>query len=474
LAVLPDPVLSRAVLIGTGDFTRSDALPPLPAVSDNLADLRRALTDPGTGTFARNHCTVVQDPETPSSFMQRLRAAANQATDLLLVYYTGHGIRYGFHEQLYLAVRQTDPENPDESAVPFEWVRNAIVHSPARTKLLILDCCYSGMALGTMSAGTVEAGDVAVRGTSVLTSSGRTQVSFAPKEDTYSAFTGELISLLANGSPIAGEPLTVDVAYRHLYAALARRNLPLPKRSSGDTSNDLLLRRTKAPPPTEAAAPVPEPVAPPVQQPSPEPNPAPAPAPAPTPPRLGPVESPAWPAPVPGPVAAPPVLTTRQRVSRRITRVVTLCCFLFFADMGIGSLIGLCFARDAHGNPAANDPGLAIFGLVVAGAILVPAALRARRQRGQPSARPAPLPPFPGWLTGLLSVLLIAALGLSGTAFVLVMVSPVPGTSGAAAGTLQSSGVALSSWIFLLSAQGALGAGRGLVVLGRHSRRQGG
>ena len=253
--MLPRRELSRAVLIGTSDFERSDSLPNLPAIGNNLVDLRAALTDDEAGILGWEQCVVVDSPDTPSSLIGRLRSAARIAEDLLLVYYAGHGIRVGDREELYLTVRHSRADSPLDTCVPFDWVRDVVGSSPARTKLLILDCCYSGMALGAMSAGGVDGRQIEITGTTVITSAPRNSVSHSPPGERHTAFTGELITLLRSGSPLPEEPLTVSTLFLSLQAAMARRDLPQPKMRSDDTSGSLQLRQFQppAPPPMVAS-----------------------------------------------------------------------------------------------------------------------------------------------------------------------------------------------------------------------------
>lgn len=200
MVALPNPALSRAILIGTSDFQRDDRLPNLPAVRNNLTDLFTALTNRRTGIISPEYCTVVDSPDSPGSFMTRLERVANQAEDLLLVYYSEHGIRHETKNILYLTVHQSNPDSLRGTAVPFDDVRDVIENSPARTKLLILDCCYSGMALGSMSDGGVDQREIAISGTPVLTSSPRNKISHSPPGERNTAFTSALLSLLVKGS----------------------------------------------------------------------------------------------------------------------------------------------------------------------------------------------------------------------------------------------------------------------------------
>lgn len=175
--------------------------------------------------------------------MRRLRQSANEAQDLLLVYYAGHGLRHERRDDLYLTVRQSNPSGLDGTAVEYDWVRDVIADSPARARLLVLDCCYSGLALERMSATAVDPRELVVSGTSVLASSPRNKQSHSPRGDRYTAFTKELLALLVDGSPLADTPLTVQNTYQSIRAGLAKRGLPLPTLRSDDTSGQVLLRR---------------------------------------------------------------------------------------------------------------------------------------------------------------------------------------------------------------------------------------
>lgn len=245
-AVLPDRARSRAVLIGTAWFAH---LPPLPAVHNNLRDLLTALTDPRIGILTPENCEIIDDPESAHTVMTRLQRAADRTDDFLLVYYAGHGLRHDRRDVLCLTLPVSDPDALDGSSVPFEWVKGVLENSHARTNLLLLDCCYSGMALGVMSGG-LDRQDLEVRGTAVIASSPRNSTSQAPVGDRHTAFTGKMITLLRDGSPIPGEDLTVGTLYKRLSVALVKEEFPRPLLKITDTSGDLLVRQpTQVPSP---------------------------------------------------------------------------------------------------------------------------------------------------------------------------------------------------------------------------------
>ncbi|WP_162834321.1 caspase, EACC1-associated type [Amycolatopsis circi] len=240
MCALPDPERSRAILIGTSDF-ESELFANLPAVHNNLSDLRSALSDPQTGILGWEHCYVVDNPDSPTSLTKRLRRFSREAEDFLFVYYAGHGVRHELRDRLYLTTRETDPDEPDTTAVAFDTLRDAVETSPAQVKLLILDCCYSGMAIGPMSDSRLDSREIKVRGTTVIASSPKNRVSLSPPGDRNTAFTAELLTLLTSRSN--GRPLDVNNLYGALDAALGRRGMPRPKMQAMDTSSSLLLRR---------------------------------------------------------------------------------------------------------------------------------------------------------------------------------------------------------------------------------------
>jgi hypothetical protein len=470
MARLPDPALSRAVLIGTSDFSRDELLPNLPAVRNNLADLFAVLTDSQSGILSSEYCTIVDSPESPNSFMTRLKKAANQAEDLLLVYYSGHGIQHQTKDLLYLTVHGTDPGSLSGSAVPFEWVREVIEDSPARTRLLILDCCYSGMALGAMSGGDVNAREVAVGGTSVITSSPRNKISHSPAGERNTAFTAELLTLLRRGPRLPGEPLSVNVLYQSLRSAMSNRDLPLPKMKAEDTSGTMLLRRpppqprpvmampdTVIVPPVPVPVPVPVPksksvVAPeqpavhrrPVVQPRPV---APRPAVAPSEPRQSQPSvsgAAATREPTPDadkvsgeqPVWRTAALDTSVRtVSLGVSLVLWVGLGLGF-NFGVGALVGVIFGSRGEGSSVGSDIGLGVFMLAVGGlcAFLIRRRIRRAREKEEPgwvvaSAYPALFGKLTKIGKPVLAVAMVFFIGIFFTG-VFAPITPTKSTSG--------------------------------------------
>ncbi|WP_051951599.1 caspase family protein [Actinacidiphila yeochonensis] len=250
----PEPAGSRAVLLGAGRYPSGSGLHALPAVAANLADLAAALTDPRTGTLAPDHCTVVAEPLTPGGIGDAVARAAATATDLLLVYYSGHGL-VDDRGRLHLALSTTDPDRLRWTAVPFDVLREEIADSAAAVRVLVLDCCFSGRAIHAMADHHgVITGQIDVAGTYTLTSSAANAPSHAPVGATHTSFTEALLTGLA--SP---EPLTLDELFTHVYGHLAARGLPRPQRRAVNAAGALALSKGSlagtAPPPAVSRGP---------------------------------------------------------------------------------------------------------------------------------------------------------------------------------------------------------------------------
>lgn len=228
----------------------------LPAVESNLFGLRDVFTDQGLWGLDDGHCVVLSQPDSARTVLDTLREVAVQATDTLVIYYAGHGLTDPYTDELCLSLPDSDPEHP-YTAVRYEYLRRLVLDPRvrARRKVVILDCCYSGRALiGGMSATTQVADQAVVDGTYILTASAETRKAVAPPGETYTAFTGELISTLAGGVPDGPELLDMETVYRHLYERLAARSRPIPQQRNRNAGGLIALARNMA---SRAAAPSP-------------------------------------------------------------------------------------------------------------------------------------------------------------------------------------------------------------------------
>jgi proteasome lid subunit RPN8/RPN11 len=240
---LPDPARSYAVLIGVWTYDADEVL-DLPAVENNLSALRRVLTDPEGTALPAERCITLRNPRDARTVFRELRQHAARAEDTLLVYFAGHGFT-GDRNELYLSLTETHPDELPVSAIAYDVVRRLVRESPARNRVVVLDTCFSGLAVQDMAGSTTEAvlGQVGIEGTYILTATERNAPALAPLGARHTAFTGELLKVLISGVPEAPDLLTFGEIYRHLLAAMTARGLPVPGQRGTGTIDRLALTR---------------------------------------------------------------------------------------------------------------------------------------------------------------------------------------------------------------------------------------
>ncbi|MFE7315347.1 YDG/SRA domain-containing protein [Streptomyces sp. NPDC057555] len=246
----PDAARSRAVLIGASTFSAAGGLPSIPAVSANLEGLRAALTSSTTGSLAAEYCTLLRDPAAASEVGHAL-AQGSEATDVLFVYYSGHGL-VDERGRLYLSLSSTRPDQLRWTALPFDFLREELAASPAAIRVLILDCCFSGRAVEAMSdPGGAIAGQIDIAGTYTMTSTAANATSTAPAGAKYTAFTGALLRALRSEEYKASfkddeykASLTLDEVFREVDLHLLERGLHRPQRRAINAAGSLMLTKS--------------------------------------------------------------------------------------------------------------------------------------------------------------------------------------------------------------------------------------
>jgi ABC-type branched-subunit amino acid transport system substrate-binding protein len=258
---LPDPLASRAVLIGVDTY---ENLADLPAVANNIERLAALLTADDLWGLPPEHLAVLSNPTSKDDVLDAVHTAATEADDVLLVYFAGHGLLTA-DVDLRLALPHTDAERLYRG-VPYDDVRDLMVHTGrALARVVILDCCYSGSALtGYMGAANGIANPTMAEGTYVMTSSAETKPAMAPPGEKYTAFTGELLHVIEEGVPGGPDPLPMDVLFTEVRDRLAARTgIPAPQQRARNAGHTIaLVRNRRQPRSAEDSAPAAEEIPP--------------------------------------------------------------------------------------------------------------------------------------------------------------------------------------------------------------------
>jgi len=160
--------------------------------------------------------------------------AERRRDDLLLLYFSGHGIR-NEQGQLFLAANDTEISILEASGIPADFVTNSMNNSRSQRQLLILDCCNSGaFAHGSKSAagvwksmGIANAFEGSGFGRVVLTATDATQYAWEGDKvignTQKSVFTHFLIEGLKSEADRDGDGrIHVDELYDYAYEQVVR------------------------------------------------------------------------------------------------------------------------------------------------------------------------------------------------------------------------------------------------------------
>ncbi|BCJ39937.1 hypothetical protein GCM10010168_27960 [Actinoplanes ianthinogenes] len=244
----------RALLVCNSLYEAdTTTFPPLNSPATDGASLRDALRDPAAGLFESVELLLDRKRQDLAETANRFFAGAD-ADDVLLFYFSGHGLSRNQH--FYLCTRDTDPQFV-ATALSGHDLAYYVEESVARYKILILDCCHSGAFKSPVAGAIAEqfsgAGRFVITAT---TASGLARDGAHPS--LTSPFTRALVHGLRDGAVDADQDGFVDLddLYAHLRAVRPGGELP---QQNFDGSGQVRIARRGWPAP--APAPDPEPAA---------------------------------------------------------------------------------------------------------------------------------------------------------------------------------------------------------------------
>jgi hypothetical protein len=220
---------SRAVLIGTSAYT--EGLEQMTAAATSLRRMEDLLVR--LCGWPPAAVTSFGDLSTGDRRIRKVNELIAEAKDVLLFYYVGHGLLLP-GDDLGLALTDTDADAALHLTTTYRLrtLREQLkYHCNARLRLIILDCCFAGIATRNAQGpgGLADRVDHASRieGTYTWTASRASQQAVYEDGDgglTY--FTKILHEVIASGIP--GKPSWLTLADVDLEVAQRFRELPLP------------------------------------------------------------------------------------------------------------------------------------------------------------------------------------------------------------------------------------------------------
>jgi len=128
-----------AMLIAIDQF---ENLPKLSAPVNDAESLRRLLSDQDIGAYDVE-LIINKDRKEVIERLGEFLKKDRMPDDLLLVYYSGHGITDD-QNRLYLTSTDTEENKLDTTAISADIIKDYLGKCRAQSKILILDCCFSG------------------------------------------------------------------------------------------------------------------------------------------------------------------------------------------------------------------------------------------------------------------------------------------------------------------------------------------
>ncbi|RGC69667.1 ESX-1 secretion system protein EccCb1 [Micromonospora sp. MW-13] len=239
----------RALLIANDRYI-DESLSNLFSPRQEARDLLSLLADPDVGAF--DHTELLEN-ESKSTIERALEAMLRAAgpEDLVLLYFSGHGLRSGKKGRLYLAVANTERDRLLSTSVSASLIRELLDESDAASSVLLLDCCYSGAfeghGLKTVDDLAIDGELHAGNGRYVITATNSVERADdgRPASETSpgrrSAFTETVIQGLSTGAAdLTGQGrITPDDLARYVRMELPRRTTTQSPCQFGQVSDDI-------------------------------------------------------------------------------------------------------------------------------------------------------------------------------------------------------------------------------------------
>jgi len=231
LDAMPDRIKTPdrwALLIGISDY-RDERIPDLPACDNDVAALRRILTDPRGGLFPEDHVTaLVGEAVDRVEVVDTLDRLARKVgpEDLVFVFFTGHGT-VDERGRAYWVLPGTDPDRLRATALPESEVTSLLGDIRTSRLVTVIDACYSAATAEVgRTKSTLDLQKIHPRfdgeGRVAITGSKGDQISLVIDDEThpghgFSAFAWHLIQALrGRADENADGVVTLDETWRYV------------------------------------------------------------------------------------------------------------------------------------------------------------------------------------------------------------------------------------------------------------------
>ncbi|MEL7358870.1 MAG: caspase family protein [Cyanobacteria bacterium J06560_6] len=216
-----DPGRKIALLIGVGDY--GTGLKSLQCPANGVTAMETVLKNPEIGGF--DEVVPILNPDV-GEMRSRISTTLAQLKkdDLVLFYFTGHGIKSASGD-FYLTTAQSQLFENGQlitgTAVEADFIKGELRSCYAERKVIVLDCCFGGaFADGflTMDSGAVDVeAELGDKGWCVMTAATSQKYALEPLGEDLSVYTRYLVEGLKTGGAALDGQAFVSVRHWHDY-----------------------------------------------------------------------------------------------------------------------------------------------------------------------------------------------------------------------------------------------------------------
>jgi hypothetical protein len=198
-----------ALLIGNNEFQENSGIAKLRCPPQDVQGLAAVLADSERGQFQVMPPLINKTrQEIEVGLFNILKKATKN--DVVLIYFSGHGIPTAVKRLLYLSAKDTQVDALQVTAIAVSKIKDLIEDSNCNRIILILDCCFSGAIIdktfllkGALSNQVnqtlAELTKNEDSGLHIMTASTANQTAVEKEGELYSVFTKHLITGIATG-----------------------------------------------------------------------------------------------------------------------------------------------------------------------------------------------------------------------------------------------------------------------------------
>lgn len=228
----------KALVIGISEYT-DQSLPKLDFCKNDGNEMYKTLIELGYEIPQNQKIIGEANKKTiEDTIIDFFRDESVSTSDTLLFYFSGHGVLDGYGGRFF-ANTDVSSTLPEKNGVRFEMLNEQMGKSIADKKIAILDCCFSGGAVASLTGKSgdnleKEAEDLGSeglhqvfgksQGSCILASSLSTKKSFPLADESFSAFTRFIIDGLKGNKNSVDENgfVTPEKLSKYVYAEMEK------------------------------------------------------------------------------------------------------------------------------------------------------------------------------------------------------------------------------------------------------------